>query len=284
MASRYGVTPESVRLKLGVGTSAISDDDVTTMIEESEYEAERILKTKFIPTTETQWKTRADGSNVMMLNKTPVCRILEVQVGGTEVTPKYVKVNRHSGRAVLTDDAEETEWSDDEDKDNFIRYNYGRLDETTTSTALSSVATASDSAAVLSVGTTQGFDTNDYVMIIGTGTASWIGQDEITKVTGTSRASNTITVEGMQYDKGIGTRVIKLTPPEEVKMLIRILSALRGGQYMIGNTYTFATSYTIPEMSVTKGVPYPHFEKVYNSLLKARDDAIMRIRPEFAIG
>lgn len=56
--------------------------------------------------------------------------------------------------------------------------------------------------------------------------------------------------------------------PDIIKKLTATIAALTCAEYMIGNTYTFATNYSIPELSVNKGVPYPHFDKLTAQLMK----------------
>lgn len=63
--------------------------------------------------------------------------------------------------------------------------------------------------------------------------------------------------------------------PLIVKQLTEVIAGLMIADYMIGNTYTFATSYTMPEMSVVKGVPYPHFAKAVE-VLKAKRDFLLK--------
>lgn len=66
--------------------------------------------------------------------------------------------------------------------------------------------------------------------------------------------------------------------PIIIKKLTAIIAAITTAEYMVGNTYTFATSYSIPELSVTKGVPYPHFEKLINQLTKQSEKMIANIK------
>ena len=66
--------------------------------------------------------------------------------------------------------------------------------------------------------------------------------------------------------------------PILIKQLTEVISALMIAEYMIGNTYTFATSYSIPEMNVAKGVPYPHFSKAVDVLKAKRDFILTKIQ------
>lgn len=279
MASRFGITPADVRLLVGIGTTAINDADMTTFVENAEYESENHLKTKFGNNEYTQHITSLDGSNVARLSHTPVNRLIEVTIGGTEITPKYVKFDGKSGRVVITDDAEDTNWDDTEEKNNFVKYDYGRLERTTVATTLSQNGTAGQT--LLHVGTGSGIHVNNYVMVVGTGTGGTIGHSEILTVTGT--AQNILTIDKKQYDHRKGADVVKMEVPNLAKQLSECIAGLMAASYMVGNTYTFATSYTIPELGVTKGVPYPHFERMVMTLLKRRDMLLSQYRPELAV-
>lgn len=74
--------------------------------------------------------------------------------------------------------------------------------------------------------------------------------------------------------------------PNIIKKFTAITAALMIGGHMIGNTYTFATSYTVPEYTINKGVPYPHFEKIVGEMKKQRDFLLTRIQSQInpAIG
>lgn len=280
MASRFGITANQVRLIVGLGTTDISDSDTTTFIEWAEYEAENNLKSKFGSNEKAERITSYDGSNVARLKSTPINVITEVRVGGTGITPKNVKFDRMSGRIILTDDAEDTNWDDTGEKENYVKYKHGRLERTTTQTALTNNGTAGQ--ATLHVGTSVGFTTNDYIMVVGTGTGGTTGHSEILTVTGTG--TNTITVtENKQYDHRSGADVVKMEVPSMAKQLAQVLAGLGIARRMVGKTFKFATSYSIPEISVTKGVPYPHFERLVAELKQMRDRILREFRPEMAV-
>lgn len=283
MSSKYGIDASKVRFLVGVGTDKLTDSNVNTQIEDAEYMVDRLIKTQFGSRTYSEVFVRDDGSNVFMAKKTPIQRITKVRAGGTDVTPKFVVFDSRSGRIQLTKNAEKTDWHADEDRKNFIEYKYGRLDETETETTVTANITPGNSKTI-TVGTNEGFSVNDYVRIVGTGTATYVGQDEVTTITGTGGKVSNITVSNLQYGKNNGARVVKMEVPRQVKRLVETEAAIRCANYMVGNTYTFATSYSIPEKSITKGVPYPHFEKVYNSLVSTREELLKHFHPEPAIG
>ena len=74
---------------------------------------------------------------------------------------------------------------------------------------------------------------------------------------------------------------------EQVRGLCAVLAGIMAAVNMIGGTYTFATGYNIPDMSIQKGVPYPHFDRALSAMTQKRDWLILQInnklmRPMFA--
>jgi len=278
MASRFGITANDVRLIVGLGTTDISDADTTTFISWAEYEAENDLKTRFGRNNERERITKWDSSNVARLTHTPINQIVEVQIGGTSIDTRHVKFDRTSGRIILTGDAVKNQWDGTSDKDNFVKYNYGKLETTSTETTLQLVGTAAQTTLIASGAD---FLIGDYVMVVGTGTGNTDGFSEILAVTGTS--DSTITVTKKQYKHNVGADVIKMEVPNVAKQLAMTIAGLGIAARQIGKTFKFATSYSIPELSITKGVPYPHFERLSQNLLKRRDMLLKQFRKELAI-
>lgn len=278
----YGVTAANVRLMIGIGSSDISDTNMDTIITDSEAEVDQLLKTKFIPTLAVEQITNTDGSNVAMLRHTPVNRIEQVMVGtDAGVNPCFTRLYPDSGKLVLTDSGEKTEFDDTEDRNNYVKYYYSKLEDTTTDTTTTSATSCSaGTATAFDVGTTVGFVVGDYVKIESVG-----GTDtniEITTLTGTDTTNNQLSAK-LSWNHESGSVVTKMQTPNIAKELVRVTGAIRCCMYMIGATYTFATSYSIPELSATKGVPYPHFQKDLDALVERRNYLLQRYRPQPAI-
>jgi len=274
----YGVTADEVRLEVGIGTGDISDDDMATIISQAETETDRLLHTTFIPKRIIERKFPEGEPNRIMLRKTPVTRVLNIQIGGTAgtwVDTSKTILDPITGKLTLTANAEKTYFNSVEDKGNIIDYEYGKLEETDTETETTAYVGTGDGITI-SVGSSTSLSAGDYVKIVS-GTEA---NPEITKIlsvgTGTFSAN-------VSWTHPSGSRVIKMQVPEDAKMLTRILAGIMSALHMIGHTYTFATSYSIPEKSVTKGVPYPHFEKVLNTLVSKRDYILKKFRPQSSI-
>ncbi len=280
MTSRFGITEAAVRLKLGIESSDISDANVLTFIEEAEYEAEQVLKTKFTPTRAIERYEMPNPKESIVLRHTPVARIANILVGGT--AGKYVDMDDvllrlKTGKLQLKSGAEVPEFDSNVEKVNVIDYYYARMEETSTETS-TSAATGTGTSVSFSVGTDVGYAVADNVLISGID-----GKEEITTLTGTGNGASTLTGP-LMYNHISGSRVVKMQIPRLANELTQILAAIRCALNMIGATYTFATSYSVPEHSVTKGVPYPHFVRALDGLIERRDWIIGRYRPTWAIG
>ena len=283
MASIYSITQDSVRNKIGISSSDVSDTITLQFIEEAEQEAEQILRRTFRPTKASEQFTNDDASNVVILNNRPVIRVTKAYAGTSgHITPAYLNMDSLSGMITIQSGAEKSVWDDTKDMNNFMEYYHGELEDTTTETSLTSGISASPGTAVnLVVGTTVGFAADDNIKIesIGGGTTNI----EITTLTGTYPLGPYLTAP-ISWNHRAGSRIIKMQAPDMAKELMRVLAAIRCALYMIGNTYTFATSYSFPEHSVTKGVPYPHFDRALTGLVKQRDYLLTKLRGLSGIG
>lgn len=274
----FGITTTEVRNQIGLGSDAIADSVVNQFISESESETEQLLKTKFTPTKRTEVFVFKHPQEIAMLRKTPICTVTRILIGGTSGTliePDTTLLDRKSGRLMLLKDALQPAF-DDEQRFNTIEYTYARLEETEPETQ-TTASTGTGSSVSYAVTSDADFIVGDDVLIEG-----YDGKTEINTLTGTGGGSNTLT-SPVYWNHVTGSRVVKMTIPAMTKELAIILGAMRCGLYMIGNTYTFATSYQLPEESVVKGVPYPHFDRAYSALVKRRDYLLKKYQPEFAI-
>jgi len=274
----YGVTASDVRLVVGIGSSDVSDANMSIIITNAEYEVDRLLNTTSTPKRVIERYVTPNSPSFLMLRRTPVTRVANIMVGGTGgtwVDPSKTILRPVTGQLLLTNSAQKTLFDDDDIKGNIIDYYYGNLEESTTETTLSAT-TGTGAATVITVASSSGLSADDYVKL-----ESYIDEsEETTKVI--SVGTGTFTAD-LSWDHFSGGRVIKMQVPNMVKEMTRIISGIMTCLNMIGSTYTFATSYSIPEMSVTKGVPYPHFDRLLASLVKKRDYILMRLRPQSVV-
>lgn len=282
MAGNYGITADDVRLLCGIGTVDISDTNVETFIVDAEAEADRLLNSAGAPKRkmETLIPSLSGGHDTpqMILHNLPVLTINKIRIGGTvgtEVDPSNTVLLNESGLVFLTSSASATAFQSGIEEKAMIDYTAGMMDESTTETTLSAkVGTGSSKS--MSVASGNSFSIGDYVKIEGTD-----NNYEIVCLTGTTATTLTASIK---WEHETGSRVVKMQTPQSSKRLTKVLAGLMCAINMIGSTYTFATSYSFPEHSVNKGVPYPHFEKVINRLTQMRDELLEKVyRPKICI-
>ena len=273
----FGIGNDEVRNKVGLTSSDVSNTITAQFISEAEFETEQLLKTKFTPKQEIELLDTPNSPEYVILNRTPVTRITNIQIGGTSgthVDPSDTVLDNVSGKLLLKKTAGKTKFSEDEQERNTIEYYYAKMIETGTETKVSAETGTGDGTS-FSVLSDVGFGSGDYIQIAGIS-----GQKEITKCVGTSAST---LIADLSWSHSANARVTLMTVPYMAKELARVLAAMRCAMYMVGSTYTFATSYSFPEHTVTKGVPYPHFEKLLNTLAKERDRIIEEYRPQFVV-
>lgn len=274
----YGVTGTGVRLIVGIGTSDISNADMVTLVSNAESEIDRLLNTTFTPKRIAERHETPNSPSYVMLRRIPVTRVVNVQVGGTGgswVDPNHTIIDNDTGKLLLTTAAAKSQFDDSSQDANIVDYYYGQMEDSTSETTLSA-ASGTGTSVTITVGSTVGIAANDYIRLVG----STDGNSETTKVVSVGNGSM---MADMSWVHQTSSRVIKQQVPEDVKRLVEVTAGIMAARHMMGATYTFATSYSFPEYTVAKGVPYPHFEKVYDSLIKQREFLLNRLRPKSSV-
>lgn len=265
----YLTTPDEVRRLIGVDNSVISDADANALIEIAQAEVERQTHTDFLVAQADSTATSGDTSTVNDTN------------------------------ASYTAD----EWNSDE---NLVGGYAVWIYSGTGSGQIRTITNNTDTALTVSpVFSTAPDNTSKYRIIkntyhnetfSGDGTEVYFTEYYPIKEIVSIEIDSTSITESYVYNTGsmgkleLGSSAEKSTwddnypllcnikyysgvypVPSIVEKYCAILAAIYCAEYMIGSTYTFATSYSHPDISISKGVPYPHFEKVFNSLVKKRD-------------
>jgi hypothetical protein len=275
----FGITADEVRNVIGQTSSELSDATVNAFVTEAEYETEQLLKTKFTPTTIMERVVLENSEPpILMLKNTPVITVKTIYICGTayKVDPSDTYLNNYSGKLQLRSTATSREFSGNIDDQNTVEYQYAKQDETTTSTTTTANVGSSSSVA-FSVSSVSGFEVGDYVKLEGIE-----GNTETVVLTGTSASLSKLTAQ-VRWPHDTGTRVVKMGVPNIPKELCKILAAIRCVYNRIGKTYGFATSYSVPELSVTKTGPLAHYGQLLQNLIERRDWLLQRYRPEFTI-
>ena len=153
-----------------------------------------------------------------------------------------------------------------------VKYLYGLLDESDTDTTLSTASTAGSSVSI-EVADTSSFTANDWVILYGTD-----GHREVAQVSSITDGTNMV-IDQLVDTHDTSTKIIKLECPYFIKRFMEIEAAIYIAINAIGSTYTFNTNYSLGEMSVSKGVPYPHFSTQVQKLIAERNRLSEMIKP-----
>jgi len=270
----------SVRRTSGIGSSEISDDDVSSIITEVESQLERFFNTKFTPTERIDFLD-GNGTVRIFVDHNPLLAVRELTIDGDVEDPSYVHAYKESGKIVLDDTKGLT-------NNNFktgykkirVKYIYGWVEESSTSSTTSAAEVAGTSVSVALASIT-GFEDNDWVEIYGMD-----GNREVAQISGTP-AGDAIVLDKLVQSHESGSMVVKLEINEIFKKLMNITCSIAMVARIVGQSYTDIVGYTMSEFSTQKGEPYTQWRETATQLIKERDrlmgtakaQGILRPRP-----
>lgn len=269
------ITADEVRNISGVPTSLITDAQLNEFIGQVEPEMERWLNTSFTPKEKIDIMD-GNGTIRMFVTKNPLLTVRELTLNdSTTITPAYIDWYKPSGKVWLSSSAESTSFTTGQ-QNTFIKYIYGFLDESSTSTATTADVTAGTSVS-LTVSSITGFSEDDWVEIYGMD-----GKREAAQINAAPSGS-TIQVDQLVKAHESGSVVVLLEIPEFIKKYMIIEASICAAINAMGATYVFNASYSLGELNVTKGVPYTHWKASMDYLLKERELRRARIKPRPSI-
>lgn len=262
------ITVASVRRTCGIGSSEISDADVTSTIEEVEAQVPRYFNTVFTPTEliETQ---DGNGTNRLILMQNPVLAVRDLYIDGDQEDTANLHVYKGSGKIVLNTSASTSTFIKKQNAVT-IKYIYGMMEESSTSTITDAASTAGTSVA-LSVVSETGFSVDDWVEIYGMD-----GFKEAAKVSGTDTGE--ITVDQLVQTHESGSTVVKLQISANFTKLMNLVTSIALVARIVGESYTDIVGYTLGELQVQKGEPYTQWRETAIQFIKERDDLMGRIK------
>ena len=269
------ITIAEARRTSGISsTTDISDSDVGEMIAEVEKQIARYYNTVFTP-KEIIEERDGNGSLRLILRRNPVLAVRDLYIDGTQEDTANVEVYKESGKIELNSDATVSTFKSGQKKI-IIKYLFGWLEESDTSTTTTAASTASTSVS-LAVSSITGFSDEDWCEIY-----SMDGHREVFQISG-DPAGTTIVADQLIKTHESGSVVVKLQVNEVFKKLMRICSALSMVARFLGQSYTDIVGYNLGEMRVQKGEPYTQWRETAVQLIKERDDILGRIKPRPAI-
>jgi len=271
------ITADDVRRASGAPASLITDALINEAITIIEDEMKRWMNTAFVPTVRIEHR---DGNSLprMFTMKNPLLSVRALTINdSTTITPAYIDWSKQSGKLILSNAAEGGSFIQGTNN-TFIKYLYGLLEDSTTNTSLST-ATVAGTTVSMTVGSISGFADEDWVEIIGMD-----GKREVAQITATP-ATGAIVVDQLVQTHAVDSTITKLQIPYYIKRFMEIEAAIYVAVYAIGGTYTFNTSYSIGDLSVNKGEPYPQWREVIQRMINERKmrRATIRIRPSILV-
>lgn len=263
-----------VRIASGIPESLATDDAIEHAIDIVESMTERAMNTKFTPTLNIE-VLDGTGTDRLFLLKNPVLRLESLSSDGNNIDVSKVYLYRYSGRIILSSEADSSIFQN-KHKSIIAKYRYGLMvpdDNTLTNLSFSISAGANVLATVADA---SNFAVGDWVDIYGTD-----GNREVAKIAAID--GNELTLDFLGLSHATDSIIVKLQIPYFIKRFIELEAVIYVGMNAIGATYTFNASYSIGDLSVTKGVPYTHWRESLQQAVKEREQLRNMIKPRFAI-
>lgn len=256
-------TASKIYEKVGITASDLPDGAIDRILEDTDREVDRITKTTSVPKKKIDLFAGND-QNIHFINKIPLLTILKAEIDSTDISLDKIWA-QYTGQVELLNGAEKQFFYASVTKPNcFLKYYYGWLEETTTQTDVKTAAEAGSSVTI-EVDEADNFTAENWIKIQG-----FDGNSEVTQIISKDDTNDTLTCD-LTRDHEVDSLVTELQVPGIVQNLAGCIGAIMTALYMVGSTYTFATSYSVPDYSVTKGVPYPHFNTNLQAWVKERD-------------
>ncbi len=263
------ITIASVRRTCGIGSSEISDADVESVITEIEAQVPRYFNTVFTPTERIE-TVDGNGTNRLILMQNPVLAVRDLYIDGDQEDAANLHVYKGSGRIVLNTSASTSTFIDKQNAIT-IKYIYGMMEESTTSTTTSAATTAGTSVS-LAVAAISGFSDNDWVEIYGMD-----GFREVAQISGTP-AGSTIVVDQLVQTHVSGSKVVLLQTSANFTKLMNLMASIALVARIVGESYTDTVGYSLGALQVQKGEPYTQWRETAIQFIKERDDLMSRIK------
>ena len=261
------ITVASVRRSCGILVGEISDDDVEDTITEVEAQIPRFFNTFYTPTERIDI-LNGDGTNRLLLDKNPVLSVRALKIDGTTEDVANLDVYKDSGYIFLNEDATTAIFTDQKNAI-VVKYLYGTVDLSSTTTSTSAAEVAGTSVSVV-VADGSSFAENDWVEISGMD-----GNRETAQIS--SISLNTLTIDQLVLAHEASSTVTKIEINETFVKLMNIVASIALVARIVGQSYTDIVGYTLAEMHVQKGEPYTQWRETANQLIKERDDIMKRI-------
>lgn len=276
MATEDGtyVTVASVRRTSGIGSTEIDDTDVGAIIDEVEPQIERFYNTSFTPKERIEI-IDGNGTFRMFLMKNPVLAVRDLYIDGTQEDTANLAIYKGPGMIELNSSATVSTFKLGQQKV-VVKYVYGFLEDSTTSSTTSAAEVAGTSVSV-SLASITGFADEDWVELIGMD-----GNREVAQISG-SPTGGAIVLDQLVYAHAAGSTVTKLQIMQVITKIMNICCALAMVARIVGQSYTDIVGYDLGELHVQKGEPYTQWRETAAQLIKERDMLMAKIKARPAV-
>jgi len=272
----YYCTPDDVRRQMGITDSDVSDADVTEFIIMAESEVDALTHTTFLKVQDDGTATSGNTTTLTDSGATWVADEWNSDsnlIGGYMV---WIYSGTNSGESRVITDNTETALTvspafssaiDNTSKYRILKNTY--TNETFTGDGTQIYFTKEYPLLVnpysLTIDSTSVTIDNIY-------TTTQLGKLQLSSSAEVAKFKDTYPLLcNLKYFFGV------YPLPILVRDLCSVIAGMMTAMNMIGGTYTFATNYSIPDLSVSKGVPYPHFDRALSAMKNKRDWLIVQI-------
>lgn len=271
------VTIAEVRAISGAPSSLIDDTTVSTQIDLVQEQTRKKFEIEFFPTTAIETLTGNLKDKIMVQEQFPLT-VFSLFNGDTEIDAENIYVHTENGIIELYGDTSVSSQFgnlgsrfSNFDLDIKIKYLFGVVERNRD--------VQSETTATIAAGTTvsvdfidaSNFAVNDFVFI-----EDLNQQKEVAKITVIS--TNTVTFERLVNSYESGALVTKAKTHELVRSFVLYEAALAVAVNAIGSTFSVATSYSVPELTVVKGVPWTHWANNFDRNQKLRNEILTQLR------
>lgn len=257
------INVSEVRTTIGVKDDIVSDTTITEAINIVEENIKQTFNINLEPKKEITLLT-ANSNDSIYIPKKRTLKLLNLSIGTKEIDLKTVYLDFMSGKLSFKKSAQYRYFSTSNTERIKIKYlnafynkNMENITETTSNVL------SGDNVSI-NVESETGFSENEYVLI-----ESLDGSLEVAQIT--SISSNTLIVDKLINDFETGSLITKMELDKVLKQFALFEISIYISINAVGGSYSFNTGYSKGDLSIQKGVPYPHFEKTVNSLIKQRD-------------
>lgn len=262
------ISVASIRRTVGIDSSEISDADVGDTISEVEKQVSRFFNTVYVPTERIEILD-GDNTNRLLLDKNPLLSVRELKIDGETEDPANLEIYKESGYIFLGQDSTTSTFSNKK-RSNVVKYLYGSLEESSTSSTTSAAEVAGTDVSVALASIT-GFADDDWVEIYGMD-----GYRETAQINGTPGAG-AIVLDQLVYGHVAGSIVVKLEINTNFTKIMNLVGAIALIARIIGQSYKDIVGYNLGEMRIQKGEPYTQWREAANQFIRERDELYKRI-------